>query len=176
MEPEQLIEARSRIAACWIHDFQPVNGALKGAWDLSRDGTFKFRWRETNGLGKAVLKGALWSWKGEWDVAEGKGHELRLELRVTRATVPALYAVDAAYMANPPTAVWTAFRTAVVALKHAHRNRAHGRRLSLVAELAFPNDNPKELNLILDPSGYNKRSVWPLLSSRTGPSLTWQRF
>ncbi|WP_159033039.1 hypothetical protein [Streptomyces fodineus] len=176
MEAEQLVEARSRIAGCWIHDFQPEKGALKGAWDLSQDGTFKFRWRETSGFGKAALKGALWAWRGEWDVSEGKKQELGLELRVTRATIPAVYALDAAYLANPPTAFWLGFRTAVVGLKRAHRNRVNGRRLTLAAELEFPTDKPVALNLTLNPSGYSKHSIWPLLSSRTGPSLTWQRF
>ncbi|MEU3887998.1 hypothetical protein [Streptomyces sp. NPDC029041] len=163
--------ARGRLSGTWTHTFDG-KGAVKGigVWELSRNGSFAFRWREAN----ALMKMNFSSWSGEWDVTDAD--PLRLHLNAKKVRAPLQYAIDAAYLVNPGTALIAGFRAAMVAVNHAGGNKMKGAAMRLQVDLQEIGDGPDELRLVLDDLSFAKLSYWRILLKDETSSINWHRF
>ncbi|MFF1371964.1 hypothetical protein [Streptomyces virginiae] len=175
MESSNLAELRAQFCGVWVHDFAARGGTLKGAWDLKKDGTFSFRWKEAVGFGNVIKKGSVSGWRGEWNLI-GDGKLLNLTLMPKKVTMPLQYAFDAAFLLNPATALILAFRSLVVIGGHAHMDRIKNSAFRFSALLAGIEPVTDSLLLELNTADLGKRSVWPGLSGATGSSIRWERF
>ncbi|WP_189909363.1 hypothetical protein [Streptomyces albogriseolus] len=114
------------------------------------------------------------SWSGEWDVLDDDSPRLLLNAKKVRA--PVQYALDAAYLANPGTAIIAGFRAAMVAANHAGGNKIKGAAMRLQVNLQEIGDGPDELRLTLDDLSYAKLSYWRVLLKDGTSSISWRRF
>ncbi|MEU7726592.1 hypothetical protein AB0B78_15310 [Streptomyces sp. NPDC040724] len=175
MESGNLAKLRAQFCGVWVHDFAARDGVLKGAWDLKKDGTFSFRWKETVGFGNIIKKGSVSGWRGEWNLT-GDGDPLHLTLMPTKVTTPLQYAFDAAYLLNPGTALILAFRGLVVIGGHAHMDRIKNGAFRFSVLLSGVEPVMDTVLLELNTADLGKRSVWPGLSDSTKSSIRWDRF
>ncbi|MGW1864026.1 hypothetical protein ACWCPS_00525 [Streptomyces mauvecolor] len=170
VEVDQLT-VRDHLVGAWIQTFDG-KGAVRGVgvWDLSPNGSFAFRWRETN----ALVKMNFSSWSGEWDVSGVAPSRLLLKAKKVRA--PIQYVVDAAYLANPATAGIAGFRALMVAVNHAGGNKLKGAAMSLQANVEGGGRKSDEVVLILDEQSFGKLSYWRVLLSEETREIKWHRF